>query len=428
MKFSQYNATANTKDGIILINVLNSNYVKINKEEDVEHFFKIFNGEEELTKTDDMVKALYQRGYIVDDSVNEYELAKQEIQERINSKSKTLNILLYVTDQCNFRCIYCPEKHEDNYLSDKHYEGLFKYIKTGVAKGKYESVEMSFFGGEPLICADKIISFLEKLETLKKINPNLIFCHHITTNGYLLTPDIYDKLVTLGIKRYQITIDGFAETHNKTRPLAGGQPSWDKIIENLKYINTKNDGAYIGIRTNYNNDNLNTLVEFKKWEQENFTNSKFEFVYETVSKFSSIVSEELLADKYSEKTLSVDEVINNGMNIFKKGFGICKSAYPNNYTITTDGRMAKCTNTYTLNEGLYIGYLSEEGEVVFKDSKKDWEEGFEIEACKDCLIYPICCARTCPAKKVLYPNERPDCSTMQEDFKKRMIHFAENKM
>lgn len=428
MKFSQYNATANTKDGIILINIFNSNYVKINNEKDIEHFLKIFNGQEELLETDSMVKALYQNGYIIDDAVNEYELAKQEIQEQINIKSKTLRILLYVTDQCNFRCAYCPEKHINNYFSDKHYQGLYQFIKRGVEEGRYERIEMSFFGGEPLICVDKIILFIEKLEMLKEINPSLVLYHHITTNGYLLTSEIYDKLVALNVNTYQITLDGFAETHDKTRPLIDGKGSWNKIIKNLKYINTKNDRAHVGIRTNYNNDNLETLLEFKKWEKENFTNPKFEFIYEAVSKFSKRVPDELLADKYSEQSMNIDEELNNSMNIFKKGSGICKSAYQNNFTITTLGKIAKCTNTYTLNKGLYIGSLLETGEVVFDDNKKDWEENFEIEACKNCLIYPICCARACPAKKALQPEERSDCHMMQDDFKKRMLHFAENKM
>lgn len=428
MKFSQYNTVVEGKDGLVLINIFNSRYVKINKDEDIKHFTKLLNGEIELSEQDEMVKALYQHGYIVQDSVNEYELAKQEVQEYLSEKSRELQILIYVTEQCNFRCIYCPEEHVDKYFSDKHYQGLYKYIETGVKADKFDRIRIAFFGGEPLICANKIIDFLENLEKLRKINPNLLFRHHITTNGYLLEPRVYDKLVSLNLSDYQITVDGFAETHNKTRPLVGGQESWDKIIENLKYINSKTDNAKIVLRTNYNINNSETLIDFKKWEQKNFDNPKFRFAYEPVFKLSDRVPEEHLADQRTESTLELEESLSNNMDLFRKHSAICDSALPNSFTISVDGKITKCNNVFAYDESMFIGYLNEDGTIVFKDNLADWSEDYEMEICKECIIYPICCARNCPVKKALYPKERPDCALAQRYYKDRMRHFIQNKL
>jgi uncharacterized protein len=39
----------------------------------------------------------------------------------------------------------------------------------------------------------------------------------MTTNGYLLNRDLFNKLLNLYIKQYQITIDGTEDIHDKNR-------------------------------------------------------------------------------------------------------------------------------------------------------------------------------------------------------------------
>lgn len=41
----------------------------------------------------------------------------------------------------------------------------------------------------------------------------------ITTNGYLLSPQMIDSFVKNRILRYQVTVDGLEEEHNKSRYL-----------------------------------------------------------------------------------------------------------------------------------------------------------------------------------------------------------------
>jgi uncharacterized protein len=45
---------------------------------------------------------------------------------------------------------------------------------------------------------------------------------------------VVDQLVPLGFKHAQVTIDGDRETHNRTRPLAGGGGTYDRIMANLE--------------------------------------------------------------------------------------------------------------------------------------------------------------------------------------------------
>jgi len=132
MKFSQYNYPIKFKDGYIIVNIFNSKYVKITKEDDINHLAKLEQGELPFTLEDNIVKALYEQGYIVDSDVDEYKLAKAEVDKFIKQWEKHLLVMLYVTDQCNFRCIYCPQKHVNSSFSDDNWEALYNHIEKGV--------------------------------------------------------------------------------------------------------------------------------------------------------------------------------------------------------------------------------------------------------------------------------------------------------
>ena len=59
---------------------------------------------------------------------------------------------------------------------------------------------------------------------------------NIITNGLLLTPEVVDRLLPLGLNGIKITLDGDRDTHNRMRPLRGGQGTFDRIIENIRKV------------------------------------------------------------------------------------------------------------------------------------------------------------------------------------------------
>lgn len=93
----------------------------------------------------------------------------------------------------------------------------------------------------------KIISFLKDLNRLDKVKLSI----GITTNAYLLNKDYFYKLYKLGLKDVQITIDGFAKSHDKNRMLLNGGRTWKHIISNLDDINNMDLPVVIVIRTNF---------------------------------------------------------------------------------------------------------------------------------------------------------------------------------
>ncbi|MBU2630363.1 MAG: GTP 3',8-cyclase MoaA, partial [Proteobacteria bacterium] len=116
--------------------------------------------------------------------------------------NRSINYLrISVTDRCNFRCRYCIPASPFTVIDhDKiaRYEEILKITRLACELG---ITKVRITGGEPFVRKD-IFSFLEKLcaiESLKDIS--------ITSNGSLLTREKIKKLIALGIKRLNFSLD-----------------------------------------------------------------------------------------------------------------------------------------------------------------------------------------------------------------------------
>lgn len=432
MKFSQYNIVVEDDDRLIIANLKNENYLEATNE-DIVNLKEILETKD-FTANGELVKTLYDMGFIVDNEIDEYSIVKQELSERLKKDDDFANFMIYTTDQCNFRCIYCPEEHISQRLSKEKWDALYKHVEKKVADGTYKRLCFSFFGGEPLLESKKIIDFLTKIEDLKTRYTDLYCDHKITTNGYLLTPKLYDALTSLDVNFYQITVDGFRETHDKMRPRVDGSGTWDKIVENLKYISSKNDKATILLRTNHNRLNEPYLKEFYSWVNENLKNEKFVLSLNPVGKLSENLDDSLAANLDSEEIMKLRteiEILNENrsfsstFNPLSKTQMMCNCARKHSYSLTTDGRIAKCEATY-MGADAYVGYLSNEGDIVFDNDISAWWENYELEQCKTCTIYPLCVARSCPFRKVNDPENRSDCKNALASFNKNILSLVKD--
>jgi len=426
MKFSQYNVVVKVDEDGYIINTKNGKYVKFTKQEDKDRYNELVDDETKISVDDPMVKALYDRRFIVDDDVDEYKEVKEKLDEIHNAQDDCLDLFLYVTDNCNFRCKYCPQEHIPNKISDDLWNGIYKYVEKGLETKKFHYIRLSFFGGEPLLESKKIIAFLKKIKKLEERFPGCRGLYSITTNGYLLTPKLYDELVSLGMLSYQITVDGFAETHDNIRPLADGSGNWETVMKNVKYIASKKDGARVIFRTNINNNmEEEYLKKWFDWCMKNLPKEKFKISTSTVVPFSKLTDKKLVLDNSKkEKREMVYELFkqteeqnfDHFSDVLRYNNAACESAKKYYFSIATDGRVSKCQAQH-IKEGIWIGKLTADGEMIFDCDIKDWEE-FEYEACKTCAAYPICAGRTCPYKKNVFAKEgrRLDCEIYSKGF------------
>jgi uncharacterized protein len=87
----------------------------------------------------------------------------------------------------------------------------------------------------------------------------------IITNGVLLNDMLLAELNEIRRRynvttRFQVTIDGTKEAHDKRRPLKNGSGSFDIVYNNfIKLVKRSNNAESITLRSNLDNDNIESV-------------------------------------------------------------------------------------------------------------------------------------------------------------------------
>jgi len=183
-------------------------------------------------------------------------MSKQSLTENIIKEflfSKGLNqLVLSVTEDCNFRCDYCiysshyPDSKElnESYMkfevAKKAIKDYLNLIEEGALFNPIRRPHIGFYGGEPLLNFNLI---KKCVEYCLSISNNCDFS--MTTNGSLLNTKIADYLIKN--KFYiGISLDGPKSEHDRCRIDKKGNGTFDKVIKNIDYI--FNERKYKNIR------------------------------------------------------------------------------------------------------------------------------------------------------------------------------------
>lgn len=139
-----------------------------------------------------------------------------------NVLSAPVEVSCEVTSACNARCMHCSVSKTRGY-TDLSAE-KWRTIIDSIANLNVFSV--LFTGGEPLLRKD--------LEELVKVCAAQKIITGISTNGYLLSDERIDSLVSAGATGFAISLDGIdAQTHDTFRGLKG---LYDKVITSIKTL------------------------------------------------------------------------------------------------------------------------------------------------------------------------------------------------
>jgi uncharacterized protein len=174
---------------------------------------------------------------------------------------------LGVTHNCNLRCSYCFVDLEQNVKQNMDFATAQKGIdKLIVDSGDQRELSIIFFGGEPLMRMNLLSEVVAYCHT-KESQCNKIFRFNVTTNGMLLTPEVFQKLEELHID-VMVSLDGDQEAHDRLRKTKTGNPSWNHIIKNLERI--PNFGKKIAVRITITSESPDYLKIYKTVEQLGF--------------------------------------------------------------------------------------------------------------------------------------------------------------
>lgn len=253
MYWSKYNILSKSeKYGFLLFNTMSLAFIRIN-EQDIDMWKKLRETPDSYTNFqnyDFLIKARI----LVDNQEDDLNVYLADVlKNRYNSSDMALTIL--PTRGCNFGCIYCYEQDRPNVLMNEQPEKAI--VKFVCSNSNLKRLSVVWYGGEPLLNFDSMVRLTKMFKQL-----NIEYSAKIVSNGYLLTKEKADLMKDLAIRNIQITFDGSEEIHNQRRFLLGGQPTYRKIMDNLKYLLSINKEITIDIRTNIDRRNKDDYNKF----------------------------------------------------------------------------------------------------------------------------------------------------------------------
>ena len=196
----------------------------------------VANDEEAL----EALTLLQENGFLVESREADRHALDRYLSE-VKSDGTELNVTILTTLQCNFACDYCFQGDHDDYneradrMSLKMASRVGDWIERELDRVRPERLVVTFFGGEPLLNLPAMYALGERLWNATQ-ERGVKHYANIITNGLLLTPDVVDRMLPLGLNGVKITLDGDRATHDRMRPLRGGQGTFDRIIENIRKV------------------------------------------------------------------------------------------------------------------------------------------------------------------------------------------------
>ena len=186
------------------------------------------------------LSTLAEHGFVVPDRGSERRKLEQYFHDLRESPAE-LRVTVLTTLQCNFACDYCFQGDHGDYnkfaakMSLETAARVAEWTESRLDAIGSERLVLTFFGGEPLLNMPVVYYLAERLwQACQARGVRLLV--NVITNGLLLTPAMIDRLNAVGLNGVKITLDGDRDTHNRMRPLRGGQGTFDRIIANVRQI------------------------------------------------------------------------------------------------------------------------------------------------------------------------------------------------
>jgi uncharacterized protein len=152
-----------------------------------------------------------------------------------------LRVTILTTLQCNFACDYCyqGEHAGAGRTADRMSIDTATQVAAWIAR-RVEEVQpsrlvLTFFGGEPLLNVAAMFEIAGR-SSKHAASRGVAQSVNIITNGLLLTPGLVEAMLPLGLTGVKVTLDGDRDTHDRMRPMRGGQGTFDRIIENVRRV------------------------------------------------------------------------------------------------------------------------------------------------------------------------------------------------
>jgi uncharacterized protein len=228
------------RDDVFLMNTFSDAQLIVSRDV-AEILDRVDRGEREFDRDERAaIETLVENGFIVASREADRQ-ALDEFFHGVREDRSQLRITVLTTLQCNFACDYCIQGDHGDYNRHAARMSLETAARTAEwAEERLDAVApssfvLTFFGGEPLLNLPVLFYLAERLAGSCR-HRGVRMAINVITNGLLLSPAIVDRLVPLGLNGIKVTLDGDRDTHNRMRPLRGGQGTFDRILHNVRQV------------------------------------------------------------------------------------------------------------------------------------------------------------------------------------------------
>src|SRR6267142_712314 len=366
---------------------------------------------------------LWDNGFLVQDRATDRQALDRYLGE-VKSDTAELNVTLLTTLQCNFACDYCFQGDHGDYneradkMSLDTAQRTIAWMTRELDRVRPEKFVLTFFGGEPLLNLPVMYEVAERMWDATQARHVPMYVN-IITNGLLLTPDVVDRMVPFGLNGVKITLDGDRDTHNRMRPLRGGQGTFDRIVENIRRVAGR---CRIAIGGNFDESSVESypaLLEFLK--AQDFADKLVKVNFKPIVRAEASVSKNiipLIAVGPDKKPLNGTCMTSVGSGAGsacdncdflddqtsylreetkRHGFpthdgvhnGPCHVHMQHAHTIGPDGSLYPCPG-FTGQLSTSTGHIDDRKDPFRETAREKFERLSPWKECGDCAFIPVC--------------------------------------
>lgn len=391
MKSSKYNYILSERNRNFIFNGLSKRFFSVSKENASRFWDIVSHPDNNYYKShyETFLNRMKEEGFILEDDQDELAIVKRKFMEYRYSDQYMLMIL--PTYQCNLRCWYCIQDHQNVNLTEDVIEKIKQHVSFYLLHEHIKRFRLSWFGGEPLIAYSQVVEVTRFAYDFCQKH-DIGFYSDITTNSLLLTKQRINELRDLNVKMFQISIDGCREKHNKIKFMSS-YSAFDKALDNIVEIVKNIPQVTCTLRFNYSD----VTLEPKKVIDD--INSVIPQEYRGCINFSTCRIWQIKAFEGEENALSELRELAK-MSGYKVIMGVCDLCYVDYKhfnCIFPNGTVDKCENEKLEHTKRRIG----------KDGNIEWNLLNDFEHlctlsnnsdCLNCKHLPFCMG-PCPNRR-----------------------------
>ncbi len=370
-----YETLSDSGNGYIIYNTVYNTLVRLTKEE-YEQYKTLFF-------TDNILEdELYQQGLLMEETINELKIYNLYTELAMKYREGTLSITVTPSMECNARCFYCYE--EGVRAGKMKKEDADKIVECLLKLNPKEKIELTWFGGEPLLNQEWMDYFSLKLK-----EAGIDFNAFMISNGSKITDSVIQKMKNdWNISSIQITFDGDEEEYCKRKDYVDQDETiYFKMLSIIKKL--VKEGISVQIRLNIDLDNIESIYSVTSDIEQIFNK------YDNITFYPAFLNG-------SKRKMTEDEKVDIIKEIFKRLKNIkmlpvnsylykypktqaCYYNVPTAFSVDTNGNIYNCEHFLGHKEKA-IGNIYDDWSKI--DNRRE-VSGKRLE-CQKCVFLPKC--------------------------------------